>query len=142
MFELASEELAYSERRRLKLGVTLSKALATAHARGLVHGALHGGRVFLRKGRLEVEPGGFAMALERLVGATAATRADDVMDLADIIFALFGASTTDPESMARVPHPLPMVLRACLENEPDERPDAPDVVATLRQALEALASSA
>ncbi len=120
---------------------SLSQAIATAHARGLVHGSLHPGRVHLLANGVEVEPGGLELALRHSRGDVVPSRASDVKAVAELLLVMLGAPVS-----AGVPPSLPeamrVVLRACLAPDPGERPDAPDLVAALRQVSEGLTPGA
>jgi hypothetical protein len=119
---------------------SLGQAIATAHARGLVHGALHPGRVHLLANGVEIEPGGFELALRQARGDGVPSRADDVKAVAELLLVMLGApSGALPPSL---PEPLRVVLSACLDTDPFERPDAPDLVAALRQVAEGLTPGA
>jgi len=121
----------------VRSAASLAQAIATAHARGLVHGSLHPGRVHLLANGVEVEPGGFDLALRQARGDVVPSRADDVKAVAELLLVMLGA--TDGVGIpASLPEPMQVVLSACLDPDPSERPDAPDLVAALRQVGEGL----
>ncbi len=111
---------------------SLAQAMATAHARGLVHGSLHAGRVHLIANGVEVEPGGFDLALRQARGDVVARRPDDVKAIGELLLVLLGSSPQGGVPPG-LPETLQVVLRECLSHDPLARPDAPDLVAALRE---------
>jgi len=151
--------LPLSAGRAVRIAAQIARALAAAHARGLVHGQVDGIRVHVRNGQATLEPGGVRQLLQAAGADAPVPRGPEVAPEALLgqpdrpadVYAL-GALTCrllSGHPPARGPEggQLPGVageaapelvelVRRCLSHSPHDRPRADEVVAEL-QALEA-----
>jgi hypothetical protein len=104
---------------------SMASAIAAAHARGLVHGALTADRVYLLPNGVEIEPGGLRAALDADLGRSPPSRSDDVKAVAELMCELLPKSG--------LPDSLEALLHHAMNPSASARPTAAELVGLLRQ---------
>lgn len=131
----------------------VTRALAAAHARGLVHGDVKASRVWVERGRARLEPGGLRDALMAaevevpVVGSWCAPellegafdRPADIYGVGVILCELVTGRAPEvasdgrrgPPSVMPLPEPLVRLLEAVLHVDPQQRPTATELLGML-----------
>ena len=146
--DLIARRGAVSSVEAAALGVQAARALAAAHAAGLVHRDVKPHNLLLRRdGLLKLGDFGIAFGLEgtrlTLAGTVLGTaaylapeqaRAEEVTAAADVYalgLVLVELLTGQPERAARVGGPLAGTISRCLDTDPRRRPTAAEVARAL-----------